>query len=133
MTSLERSTSMKYFVTGASGWIGSAVTAELIARGHQVVGPARNDESAAKIRAAGAEVFRGSIDSPDELRAPADASDGVIHLAFNHDFAAHEAAIATDRAVMTTLLETLAGSGRPLVFASGVLGRGQGSVATEDM
>src|SRR3954465_4050487 len=77
---------MKYFVTGASGWIGSAVAAELIANGHQVVGLARNDESAAKIHAAGAEVFRGSIDAPDELRAPADASDGVIHLAFNHDF-----------------------------------------------
>ena len=125
---------MKYFVTGASGWIGSAVTAELIARGHQVVGLARNDDSAAKIRAAGAEVFRGSIDDPDGLRAPAAASDGVIHLAFNHDFSAHESAVATDRAVMTAILDTLAGSGRPFVFASGVLGRaGAGIVATEDI
>lgn len=125
---------MKYFVTGASGWIGSAVTAELIAHGHQVVGLARNDESAAKIHSAGAEVFRGSIDDPDALRAPAESSDGVIHLAFNHDFSAHETAIATDRAVMTVILDTLAGSGRPFVFASGVLGRaGAGIVATEDV
>jgi nucleoside-diphosphate-sugar epimerase len=125
---------MKYFVTGASGWIGSAVTAELIARGHQVVGLARTDDSAAKIQAAGAEVFRGSIDDPGGLRAPAEASDGVIHLAFNHDFSAHETAIETDRAVMATILDTLSGSGRPFVFASGVLGRaGAGIVATEDV
>lgn len=124
---------MKYFVTGASGWIGTAVTAELLARGHQVVGLARTDDSAAKIQAAGAEVFRGSIDAPDALRAPADASDGVIHLAFNHDFSAHETAITTDKAVMTAILDTLAGSGRPFVFASGVLGRAAaGVVATED-
>ena len=125
---------MKYFVTGASGWIGSAVTAELIARGHQVVGLARNDDSAAKILAAGAEVFRGSLDDPDSLREPAQASDGVIHLAFNHDFSAHGSAIATDRAVMTAILDALAGSARPFVFASGVLGRAAaGIVATEDV
>jgi len=125
---------MKYFVTGASGWIGSAVTAELLAHGHQVVGLARNEESAAKIRAAGAEVFRGSIDQPDALRAPADASDGVIHLAFNHDFSAHLTAIETDRAVMAVLLDTLVESNRPFVFASGVLGKAApGVVATEQM
>jgi len=124
---------MKYFVTGASGWIGSHVTAELIARGHQVVGLARNDDSAAKVRALGAEVFRGTIDEPEALRAPADAADGVIHLAFNHDFSAHHAAIETDMAVMTVLLDTLAGSDRPFVFASGVLGKAApGVVATED-
>jgi nucleoside-diphosphate-sugar epimerase len=125
---------MKYFVTGASGWIGSAVTAELVAGGHQVVGLARNDEAAAKIQGAGAEVFRGSIDDPDALRAPADASDGVIHLAFNHDFSAHDTAVETDRAVMTALLDTLEGSDRPFVFASGVLGRARpGVAATEDV
>lgn len=125
---------MKYFVTGASGWIGSAVTAELLARGHQVVGLARSDDSAARIQAAGAEVYRGSIDEPDGLRPAAEASDGVIHLAFNHDFSAHGGAIATDRAVMTAVLDTLAGSGRPFIFASGVLGRaGAGVVATEDV
>ncbi|HEY4226533.1 MAG TPA: SDR family oxidoreductase [Pseudolysinimonas sp.] len=125
---------MKYFVTGASGWIGSHVTAELIAHGHQVVGLARTDDSAAKIQAAGAEVFRGSIDEPDALRAPAEASDGVIHLAFNHDFSAHLAAVETDRAAVTALLDTLVGSDRPFVFASGVLGRAAaGVLATEDM
>jgi nucleoside-diphosphate-sugar epimerase len=125
---------MKYFVTGASGWIGSHTTAELLARGHQVVGLARNDEGAAKIRAMGAEVFRGTIDEPDALRAPAEASDGVIHLAFNHDFSAHLAAIETDRAVMAVLLEALVGSDRPFVFASGVLGKtAPGVVATERM
>ena len=124
---------MKYFVTGASGWIGSAVTAELLAHGHQVVGLARSDDSAARIQAAGAEVVRGSIDEPEGLRAPADASDGVIHLAFNHDFSAHLAAIETDRAVMTVLLDTLVGSDRPFVFASGVLGKAApGVLATED-
>ena len=124
---------MKYFVTGASGWIGSHATAELIARGHQVVGLARTDDSAAKVRALGAEVFRGTIDEPEALRAPADAADGVIHLAFNHDFSAHHAAIETDMAVMTVLLDTLAGSDRPFVFASGVLGKAApGVVATED-
>ncbi|MEO6532000.1 MAG: NAD-dependent epimerase/dehydratase family protein [Pseudolysinimonas sp.] len=124
---------MKYFVTGASGWIGAAVTADLISHGHQVVGLARSDDSAAKIRAAGAEVFRGSIDEPEALRAPAEASDGVIHLAFNHDFSAHETAIATDRAVMTVLLDSLAGSDRPFVFASGVLGKAApGVLSTED-
>jgi nucleoside-diphosphate-sugar epimerase len=125
---------MKYFVTGASGWIGSAVTAELLAHGHQVVGLARNDDSAAKIQGAGAEVFRGSVDEPDGLRVAADASDGVIHLAFNHDFSAHERAVQTDRAAVTAMLDTLAGSDRPFVFASGVLGRAAaGVVATEDV
>jgi nucleoside-diphosphate-sugar epimerase len=124
---------MKFFVTGASGWIGSAVTAELLSHGHQVVGLARSDASAAAIEKAGAEAFRGSIDEPDGLRAPAQASDGVIHLAFNHDFSAHETAIATDRAVMAAILDTLAGTDKSFVFASGVLGRAQGAVATEDM
>lgn len=124
---------MNYFVTGASGWIGSHVTAELIAHGHQVVGLARSDDSARRIQEAGAEVFRGSIDDPDGLRAPAEASDGVIHLAFNHDFSAHLAAIEADRAVMTVLLDALVGSNRPFVFASGVLGKAApGVVATED-
>ncbi len=124
---------MKFFVTGASGWIGSAVTAELLANGHQVVGLARNDDSAAKIAGLGADVFRGSIDDPEALRAPAAASDGVIHLAFNHDFSAHETAIAGDRAVMAAILGSLAGTDKPFVFASGVLGRAQGAIATEDI
>ncbi|MEP6481158.1 MAG: SDR family oxidoreductase [Rhodoglobus sp.] len=131
VTDIERHI-MEYFVTGASGWIGTAVTAELLQHGHEVVGLARNDESAAKLSAAGAHVFRGSIDDADGLRAPAEAADGVIHLAFNHDFSAHAAAAEADRAVITALGETLAGSDRPLIVPSGVLGLGNGvDVATE--
>ena len=124
---------MKYFITGASGWIGSAVTAELIANGDAVVGLARSAASADAIRGAGAEVVRGSLDEPGSLRAPAETSDGVIHLGFNHDFSAHEAAVATDRAAIETFGDVLAGSDRPLLIASGVLGRGAGQLATEDM
>jgi nucleoside-diphosphate-sugar epimerase len=124
---------MKIFITGASGWIGSAVVPELIGAGHQVAGLARSDESAEKLKRAGAEVVRGSLDDADGLRAAAAASDGVIHLGFNHDFSAHLAAVESDRAAITAFGETLEGSDRPLVIASGVLGRGGGQVATEDM
>src|ERR1700712_4319660 len=85
---------MRVFVTGASGWIGSAVTAELISAGHEVVGLARSDGSAASIAAAGAQVQRGYITDLDSLRAGVDGADGVIHTAFIHDFSAHEDAAA---------------------------------------
>ncbi len=125
---------MRVFVPGASGWIGSAVVPELIAADHDVVGLARSDASAEAITAAGAEVLRGSLDDLDGLRDAAAASDGVIHLAFKHDLAFSgdfEGAAAADRRAVETFGEALAGSGRPLIIASGTLGVAPGRVATE--
>ena len=122
---------MRVFVTGASGWIGSAVTAELIARGHQVVGLARSDASAEKVAALGAEVQRGDITDLDSLRAGADGADGIIHTAFIHDFTAHEDAAAVDSAAVHLFGDLLEGTGKPLVIASGILGMKPDGVVTE--
>jgi nucleoside-diphosphate-sugar epimerase len=125
---------MRIFVTGASGWIGSALVPELIGAGHQVVGLARSDASAAAIAAAGAEVHRGSLDDLDSLRDAAGASDGVIHLAFKHDIAFSgdfQGAADADRRAVETLGETLADTDRPLLIASGTAGVSPGRVATE--
>jgi nucleoside-diphosphate-sugar epimerase len=126
---------MRIFVTGASGWIGSAVVPELISAGHQVVGLARSDTSAAALVAAGAEVQRGTLDDVDSLRSAAAASDGVIHLAFKHDIAFtgdFQGAADADRRAVETFGDALAGSDRPFVIASGVLGLRPGRVSSED-
>jgi nucleoside-diphosphate-sugar epimerase len=125
---------MRVFVTGASGWIGSAVVPELIGAGHEVTGLARSEESAAALTKAGAEVLRGTIDDLGTLRSAAAASDGVIHLAFKHDIAfagGFEAAADADRRAVEAFGEALAGSSRPFVLASGLLGIKPGQVATE--
>jgi nucleoside-diphosphate-sugar epimerase len=125
---------MRVFITGATGFIGSAVVKELIATGHQVIGLCRSDDKAPALAAAGAEVYRGSIDDPDGLKDGAARSDGVIHLAFNHDWSKFAENCEIDRRVITALGSALAGSGRPLIVTSGtaIAKVAPGELARED-
>jgi nucleoside-diphosphate-sugar epimerase len=123
---------MRVFVTGATGWIGSAVVRELLDGGYQVLGLARSDEGAAAVKAAGAEVHRGDLNDLDSLRTGAIASDGVIHTAYNHAFTDYAAAAALDRQAIGALGEALAGSNRPLIVTEGLQRSAPGQVSTED-
>ncbi len=127
---------MRVFVTGASGFIGSAVVRELLGAGHQVTGLARSDRAAAAVAAAGAAVFRGSLEDAGGLREAAANAGGVIHTGYIHDFsptANPAAAAAVDGAAIAAFGEALEGSGKPLVVAAGLPVPAPGQVCTEDL
>jgi nucleoside-diphosphate-sugar epimerase len=123
---------MRIFVTGATGFIGSAIVQELLGAGHQVLGLTRSEAGAQALKAAGAQVHHGTLDDLDSLRRGAEGADGVIHTAFNHDFSAYETASETDRQAIGALGSALAGSGRPLLVTAGLAGFAPGRLATED-
>jgi len=122
---------MRVFLTGATGFIGSAILDNLIGAGHQVVGLARSDEAVARLVKAGAEARRGELTDLDGLAAGARASDGVIHTAFIHDFSVYAANVETDRRAVDALAGALEGSGKPLVIASGTMMVSHARPATE--
>lgn len=124
---------MRVFMTGAAGFIGAATTRELIANGHQVVGLARSDANVAALKAAGAEAHRGSLQDLDSLRAGAADADGVIHLAFIHDFAKFVENGQIDKRAIEAMGDALDGSGKPFIVTSGTALIAPGALVTEAM
>ena len=123
---------MRVFITGASGWIGSAVTDELLAAGHEVSGIARSEPSAGALEAKGVNVRRGDLDDLDSIRAGASQAEAVIHLANKHDWSNPAVSNAAERAAVHAIGDTLAGTGHPFLFASGVALPGLGRPANEE-
>ena len=124
---------MRVFVTGASGFIGSAIVPELISGGHQVLGLARSDAAAQSLIAAGAQVLRGNLEDGDSLRSGVAQSDAVVHTAFNHDFSRFQANCEVERRAIEAMAGALAGSSRPMIISSGVALLAPGRLSTEDL
>ncbi|MDB5149809.1 MAG: 3-beta hydroxysteroid dehydrogenase [Mucilaginibacter sp.] len=122
---------MRVFVTGASGFVGSAIVKELLEAGHEVLGLVRSDKGAEQLASTGAEVYRGDVNDLEFIQKGAAACDAVIHTAFNHDFSQFKANCEADRQVITALGDTLVGSDKPLVITSGVGLLNYGRLATE--